>query len=292
VARILVAGLASIDLIFRVDEMPPRPEKYRANDAVLVGGGGGANAAVAIARLGGAASLVARIAADRIGTLILEDLAAEGVETALLHRSEGGRSSFSSIYIDASGSRQVMNFRGSGLANNVDWIGNDIQADAVLTDNRWPALTAKVLRIARELDVPGVVDGEDPVDIDCLQDATHIAFSTAGLFDLTGERDLPKGLRAARTKLPTRLFVTDGKKGVFFLDGKSVEHIQAPTVDVQDTLAAGDVWHGAFALRLAEGASDLDAATFANAAASLKCAHFGGRTACPVRETVEAFMHA
>lgn len=51
--RVLLAGLAAVDLMLHVEEMPARPEKYRASDAVTVCGGGTANAAVGIARLGG-----------------------------------------------------------------------------------------------------------------------------------------------------------------------------------------------------------------------------------------------
>jgi sulfofructose kinase len=59
---------------------------------------------------------------------------------------------------------------------------------------------------------------------------------------------------------------------------------------VLDTLAAGDVFHGAFALALTEGRSMPDAARFACHAASLKCTRFGGRLGCPTREEVEASM--
>ena len=60
-ARVLVAGVAVADFVFQVDEMPSKPEKYRANDAIVAGGGNAANAAVAIARQGGEAMLAARL---------------------------------------------------------------------------------------------------------------------------------------------------------------------------------------------------------------------------------------
>lgn len=69
-----------------------------------------------------------------------------------------------------------------------------------------------------------------------------------------------------------------------------MENIPACKVEVVDTLAAGDVWHGAFALRLAEGAGEVDAINFANAAAALKCTRFGGGDGCPDRDATEAFL--
>ena len=54
--RILCTGIAVLDEVFRVNEFPPPDGKAMASEFVAVGGGCAANAAVAIARLGGAAS--------------------------------------------------------------------------------------------------------------------------------------------------------------------------------------------------------------------------------------------
>jgi sulfofructose kinase len=56
---------------------------------------------------------------------------------------------------------------------------------------------------------------------------------------------------------------------------------------VVDTLSAGDIFHGAFALALTEGRGIAGAARFACAAASLKCTRFGGRLGCPTRREVD-----
>jgi len=57
-----------------------------------------------------------------------------------------------------------------------------------------------------------------------------------------------------------------------------------------DTLGAGDVWHGAFALALAEGQGEEAAIRFASAAAAIKCTRFGGRSGAPRRDEVERFL--
>jgi sulfofructose kinase len=71
-----------------------------------------------------------------------------------------------------------------------------------------------------------------------------------------------------------------------------VNNIPAYPVTAVDTLGAGDVWHGAFALRLGEGADECDAMVFANAAAALKCTRFGGRSGAPGREETESLIAA
>ena len=52
-ARVLCVGSSVVDLVFRLDALPSEAGKLKASDARLIGGGCAANAAVAVARLGG-----------------------------------------------------------------------------------------------------------------------------------------------------------------------------------------------------------------------------------------------
>lgn len=286
---VLVAGLATVDFLFQVEEMPRRAEKYKARDAAIVGGGGAANAAVSIARLGGAASLLTQVGDDRIGDMILDDLAAEGVSTSLIAPCQGGQSAFSSVLIDANGERQIVNFRGSGI-DALPKLEDAPRFDAVLADTRFPALTKAALGHAKACGIPGVVDGESPIDITTLEDATHVAFSAQGLMDLAETDDLPNALISVAEKIAAWVCVTDGANGTHYIHDGSVRTIPAVPIEAIDTLAAGDVWHGAFALQLAEGASEEIAMNFANAAASLKCKSPGGRDGAPDRDATNRFM--
>ena len=89
------------------------------------------------------------------------------------------------------------------------------------------------------------------------------------------------------------LAVTAGPEGCFWLEREIdlVRQLPAPKVVAVDTLAAGDVFHGAFTLAIAEGQSIPDAIAFANTAAALKCTVFGGRLGAPTREEVRAALH-
>ena len=86
------------------------------------------------------------------------------------------------------------------------------------------------------------------------------------------------------------LAVTAGEKGVYFLENGEVVHEPAFPLRAVDTLGAGDVWHGAFALALAEGMRERAAVRFASAVAAIKCTRFGGRSGIPSRAEVEAFL--
>ncbi len=293
-ASILLAGVAVIDFIFMLDHLPRAAEKYRARDAAISGGGCAANAAVAVARLGGRAFLAARIGADMVGDMIVAGLEAEGVDCGRVRRFEGCRSSFSSVYVDAAGERQIVNFRDISLSFEAGWLAGLIPPgfDAALGDTRWPQGSAMVLRAARERGVPGVLDAEAPIAgaLDALHAASHVAFSVQGLRDHCGHADIARGLRQVAGETGAWVCVTDGANGVTCLASDEIAYVPAFPIVAVDTLGAGDVWHGAFALALGEGMDELRAVRFANAVAAIKCTRFGGRAGIPRRAEVERFL--
>lgn len=286
---VLVVGVAVVDYVFFVDAFPRAAEKYRARDAMIVGGGCGANAAVAVARLGGGALLSARLGGDATAEMILADLRSEGVDVSLCDRS-GARSSCSSILVDSQGERQIVNFRGAGLTEDAGHLARAPAVGAVLADTRWGAGAVAAMELARARGIPGVLDVEAGTDPAVLAPASHAAFSVQGLADL-----YPGDPGAALARVVADhggwACVTMGAEGVLWRDAAGGEgHVPVPQVEVIDTLGAGDVWHGAFALRLAEGADELNTVRFANAVAALKCRTAGGRTGAPRRAAVETFL--
>ena len=291
---VLLAGVAVVDFVFSVEEMPRHAEKYRARNAAIVGGGCAANAAVAVARLGGTARLAANVGSDEIGDMIVRGLEDENVDCTLVKKHEGARSSFSSVFVDPQGERQIVNFRDESLYRDAGWLVDEMPdtVDAALADTRWSNGAAATLRAARDRGWPGVLDA-DLVDDDvgeAFSAASHIAFSARGLRDYAGLDDLGAGLRAASRRSSAWLFCTDGANGVLFLEDGELRHVPAFPIEAIDTLGAGDVWHGAFALALGEGKREGEAVLFANAVAALKCKRFGGRDNIPNRAETEAFM--
>ena len=288
-AEVLVAGVAVADIVMQVGDLPRTAEKYRATDAVITVGGCAANAAVAVARHGGLARLAARLGRDVISDFIVAALVEERVDLSLCDRREGARSSFSSVYVDRKGERQITNFRGSGLTESLD-LSASRRPDAVLADNRWPPLTSAALTAAMAWNVPSIVDAEAPFDAAAVMGATHIAFSVQGLSDYASGAPAEQALLRARDKFGAWTAVTDGANGVWYTEGDGIGHVPSFNVEVVDTLGAGDIWHGAFALSLAENADERTAIRFANAAAALKCRSFGGVSSCPGRAETEEFL--
>ena len=254
-------GHAVQDFVFSLPDLPSGGRKFRAESFASVGGGPAATAAVAIARLGGAASLAARVGDDPVADAIVGELEGYGVDCTRVKRFAGRASSLSAVMVDARGERMIVNYRDADMPAGAEWIGDAAGFDAVLADTRWPAGAAAGFALARAASVPAVLDADDPVPDDqaMLSRATHLAFSADGLQGLTGENDPARGLKSVHERYGAWTCVTDGARGVMTCDSSGVTAAGAFAVDVVDTLGAGDVWHGAFALRLAEGAAEAEA---------------------------------
>jgi sulfofructose kinase len=169
-------------------------------------------------------------------------------------------------------------------------------AGAVLADVRWPQGALAALRAARTAGVPGVLDG-DTAETTILQtlvkEAAYAVFSESGLACFSGTGGIEAGLRQALALGVRLAAVTQGERGAVWIESGTPEglcQLPAYAVPAVDTLAAGDVFHGAFALELARGRTAADALRFAAAAAAIKCTRPGGRTGCPSRQEVERFL--
>ncbi len=300
--RVLCVGHAVQDFVFRVNPLPARAEKYRSSGFASTGGGPAATAAVAIARLGGAARLAARLGDDAIAAAIEAELRGHGVDCSALRRFAGRQSSLSAVFVDDAGERMIVNHTDPGMPADPAWIDALPLADvdAVLADTRWPEGASRALARARDAGLPAVLDADVPVPRDgaLLGAATHVAFSEPGLRDYAGEGDLPGALQRVARDTGAWCAVTVGADGVLVVDGRpgaetargALEHMPGFPVNVVDTLGAGDTWHGAFALALAEGATERDAVRGASAAAALKVSRRGGRDALPTRDERDTWL--
>ena len=294
-AGVFCLGIATLDYVYKVDSLPVWGEKHRARDLAVVGGGCAGNASVAIARLGGRARLATRLADDVTGEAILADLAREGVETRGSLIASGLGSPVSAILVDAGGERTVISYSDPAMPEGTDWLPQRLPADtdAVLVDTRWGKGSLAALKLARASGRPGVLDGDrQPTHPEILTTASHIAFSAQALHDIAGDEDLRAALLSLARRTDAWLAVTLGAKGVLFVEDGAVGHEPAFTVEAVDTLGAGDVWHGAFTLALAEGQGERAAIRFASAVAAIKCTRFGGRAGTPTRHEVEQFLSA
>ena len=294
--KILCAGIAVQDIVMRVQNFPTPGKKVSATEFIITGGGCAANAAVAVARLNGRAAFAGPLGGsnDATSNRILDELAKEGVDCSGVARVDGGTASVSLILLDATGEKSIATRRGVNLGNVLPADAATLVADAnaVLVDNRFPEFVTAVCRAAQARKIPIVIDLDlaTKPDAALLKLGSHVISSAEALHGTTGLADHGASLQLLARHLPAFLAVTDGPNGVYWLDHGVLKHVPAFKVEAVDSLGAGDAFHGAFTLALAEGRSLLEAMRFASATAALKCTHFGGAAGAPYRAEVAQLL--
>jgi sulfofructose kinase len=268
VARVAVLGYACLDHRFWVQEFPPVRARTPVTAYRMDLGGPGAVGAVAVARLGGEAFLIGRRGDDAAGEEVEARLRAEGVDTTALRRLPGATTPVSGILVEPGGERHIFPFVGAGLTEDPEWIPLDVLqgVQAVLVDSRWPAGAMRLAVAARRRAVPVVLDldQDGPEAWRLAELATHVIADE----ELAAAHG---GAPAVVERIRQRDgwgAVTLGAGGVIHPGGR----FPAFPVTPRDTTGAGDVFHGAFTLALAEGHNEAYALALASAAGAQRCA--------------------
>jgi len=298
--RLLSVGALTLDTILRVEALPVTQGKYLASQALQIASGMAASAACAARRLGAETYLWASVGDDAAADALITGIEAEDVDCSLVRRVAGGSSAVSSILVDTRGERIIVPYYDPVTQAEPDGPPtiDFAKLDAVLADVRWPGASAAALNAACEAGTPAILDA-DVASLAVLEKllplATHIVASEPAAAILCGASTDP-GEACAMLARRTGVFVavTAGSAGTYWFDEgmQRVRHVPAPRVEAVDTLAAGDVFHGAFAVGLAEKMPPDAIIRFAGAAAAIKCTRFGGRLGAPTRDEVDAWLAA
>jgi sulfofructose kinase len=295
--RILCIGMPVRDLTFRIEELPERGFKVNASHFEEICGGNALNAAIGIVRLGGCASICGPMgdARETSANYIFEKLADEGVDTMHIVRMPGLVTPISNIMIDPSGERTIVTFRDPQLWKVRLPDAGELLEDcsAILTENRCAEFCTDLCAEARRRGIPVVVDVDRAMSLreGLLTASSHLVFSSEALQSTAGIPDDAEALKKIAKLTPSFLAGTRGAQGTLWLDEqRNLRQTPAFPVHTVDTLGAGDVFHGAFALAITEKQDIPAALRFASAAAALKCTRFGGAFAAPQRSEVEELL--
>jgi sugar/nucleoside kinase (ribokinase family) len=295
--RILCIGMPVRDLTFRTPGVPARGSKENASHFDEICGGNALNAAIGIVRLGGRAAICGPMgdARETTSRYLFDQMAHEGVDTKNIVHMPGLVTPISAIMIDPSGERTIVTFRDPELWKvklpKADKLLDD--CDAILTESRCAEFCTDLCAEAVRRGIPVIVDVDRAMSLreGLLTASTHLVFSSEPLQETAGVTDDGEALKKVARLTPSFLAGTRGPRGTLWLDAKGeLQETPAFPVHTVDTLGAGDVFHGAFALAITEKQELRQALRFASAAAALKCTRFGGAFAAPQRAEVEELL--
>jgi sugar/nucleoside kinase (ribokinase family) len=149
--RLLFVGLATVDLVQRVDRLPGIDEKVQSESVDVAAGGPATNAAVTAAALGATVTLVSAVGAHPLGDLVRADLAAHGVNLIDVTPHSPEPPPVSAVTVLAStGERTIVSRNAGNRQIAVPADGLPV-ADLTLVDGHHPVLAAAAARAAHRL---------------------------------------------------------------------------------------------------------------------------------------------
>jgi ribokinase len=301
-ATVAVVGSSNTDMILRVPKLPGPGETVLGGLFSTAAGGKGANQAVAAARAGGQVTFVARVGADSLGSEALAGFRRERINVRHIGRDAGQPSGVALILVGADGENSI----GVASGANMRLSARDITAaraalsfaKVVLLQLEVPL--AAVLAAARTASRAGAQVILNPAPARPLPDGLlrRVSLLTPNESEaslLTGIRvDSAASAERAANALLRRgargVIVTLGAKGALVACGGESYQVPGFRVRAVDTTAAGDVFNGALAVRLAEGAPLAECVRFAHAAAALSVTRLGAQPSIPTRRQIEALL--
>lgn len=274
----LFVGVATWDVVADLPRLPVADGRVVADDLVTAGGGPAATAAVTFARLGLPARLAAAVGTDREGAMILDALAAAGVDTSVTRAVPGAASGGCVVLVDRSQDARAICVR-PGPPPVIE-AADVLAASLVHVDQAGlPAVEPHLSgRPAERRPVVSYDAGNlDPRRCPAWVDVYVPTLTT--LAQVYGNGHVDALLDTALAGGATWVVATDGPDGAVAADATGHYRVPAHDVDVRSTLGAGDVFHGALLAAYTRGLSLPDALAYANAAAALSCRGLDGRSA-------------
>jgi len=298
--QVVGLGLASLDVLVRLKDMPTWRGGTRVSQFALDGGGPVGTAVAAAARLGARAGFIGTAGNDAAARMKLESLSNTGVDLSrTVIRNEPEDQVILVCVNELTGDRVF-----SGLKS---LISSPLRIDeldrAYITSAEYLHLegchyqaalqAAKWMREAGKTVVfdGGTTSGGVGEGTRALLEYVHVLICGAGFAPgLTGKQDAMDAGRAALAFGPRIVVQTDGAAGSITTTAAEQFHTPAFPVDVVDTTGAGDVFHGAYIVGLLHGWPLPAIGQFASAVAAIKCTRLGGRAGIPSLADTLAFL--
>jgi sugar/nucleoside kinase (ribokinase family) len=280
-ARGLFVGLATVDLVYVVDDLPPRNAKVSVPGQHIAAGGPATNAAVTFAFLGGNSALVTAVGQHPLGAVIRQDLDRFSVS---LHDVTADRQETppvsSILVVRGSGERTVVSanahaFPLRAFEVDPDWLNHK---SIVLVDGHYMRMCITAAQYAHSRGIPVVLEsGSWKQGMAGLLPHVDIAICSDD-FRPPDCRDDTDVLEFLARQGISRVAITRGSAAISYVEEGTTGEIPIEQVHAIDTLGAGDVFHGAFCYSACQpGHGFVDSLAFAAGVATFSCQYPGTR---------------
>ncbi len=254
----MTCGLATLDVVQLVDDLPAPNQKVVSLDFLIAAGGPATNAAVAAAWCGAEATLVTALPRHPLTDLIAADLAScrVGLDVAD-HDFDGPPPTAAILITRGTGDRAVVSPTAVGTgerapAGELEDPARLAGVGALLIDGYHRHLALPLARAARAAGVPVILDGGSAkAHTEELLEVVDVA--------IVSDDFAPPGVESEAGAVLDWLFergvenaaVSRGGRAIAWRTRAGAGEVPVAPVEVVDTLGAGDFFHGAVAFRIA-----------------------------------------
>jgi ribokinase len=276
-----VIGSVNLDLMVCCETLPLPGETVLGGRFTASPGGKGANQALAARRLGAKVCLIAKVGRDAHADQALALLRADGVDLCACSQVDEFPTGVALINVAADGENQIVVAPGA----NADLKAADLpdRIDTALIGQLEipiPALDAAVQRCSGFISLNLAPARPLPDSLLSAADLLIVNETEAAFYGL--ERLHASGAAVAMTL---------GAEGaVLFRGGQEVARARPPSVNVVDSVGAGDAFVAAMTLALIDGKSDEDALAYACCVGALATTRPGAQTGLPDRAEADALI--
>jgi ribokinase len=310
---VVVVGDVNVDLTAALTRFPHEGDDSSVTALGWGSGGSAANAAVALARIGAPARLLAQVGTDPAASIALQAAREAGVDLSLIQLNPQIATGLCYAAISPGGERTFFAFRGANMALQPDpqalhgatWLHLSGHA---LIEGRQRETTQSLVAEARGHELPISLDlclpllhaRRDEI-LALLPDLTLLFANEAEL------RMLGTGTSIGASKLEVLRLLADqlyrqsnapsltivakcGAQGCLLADQTGVRHIPGFPVDTLDTNGCGDAFAAGFLAMRIGGAAHDASGYFGNACGALAATRPGAAESLPTCAEVEAFL--
>ncbi len=289
--QIVGLGMATLDVLLRLHEMPTWSQGGRLSAFALDGGGPVATAVVAAARLGARTGFIGTAGNDNAAEIKIRSLVKDGVDVSRLVVRDEPENQVVVVYVDKTTGERVFcglqKFHHSPLQPGeldreyitaADYLHLDgYHYGAALQAAKWMHDAGKTVVYDGVATDKSIGDGTR----DLLEYVDVLICGSGFCPSLTGNSDPWDAGRLALDMGPRVVVQTEGADGSRTVSADESFHTPAFAVEVVDTTGAGDVFHGAYIAGLLHGWDLRTVALFSSAVSALKCTRLGGRAGIP-----------
>jgi len=294
-----------VDLVFTIPSLPIMPEQIQMAQGPHTEPGGAGNFLITGARLGLTMHALGSLGDDIYGHEVAQILAQEGVDTSGIVHAAGSTSTLVLVFVDEAGQHAFIGCYGEGpvLSFPDTWQTQIASADAFFTnayslcEPQLQAALPQAIETAHQAGIPIFLDvGPDisPVSDEMrhtvYKQSTVILGTEEEILTATGAQDMDAAASTLLQHETQIVVIKRGAQGCKVYAEQQVLTLDAFSVPLRDSTAAGDTFDAAFIYAYLHNYSLHDIATFANAVAAAKVQKVGSGRQVPTAQEVATLL--